>query len=630
MTTQVPYGLWPSPLTPEAMAGARRFGSLAWGEDDGGARLAWVEGRGGQGVVLLAGEGADAPHELTADRNVRAAVGYGGGELAAGRGVVLFVSEGRLYRRPLGPGVATALTPPFGAVASPTLSPDGRWVIYVHSDGETDCLAVVDSEGRLWPQRLVSGAGFYMQPRWHPRGTHLAWISWEHPHMPWEGAGLWLARVECRPGYPPRAVSPVFLSGEPPCGAFQPEFSPDGRYLSYISDRSGHDALYVHDLEDATQRVVYSEEDAELGTPAWAQDLRTYAWAADGSALYVSRNRDARRRLVRVAFPGGEAEEVPGLEEYAVVTRVVASSAGELAFLASAPSIPTRVVTYRPDTGAVVVRARSEAELHGEGLLSEPRHISWATSGGEQAHGLFYAPREGRFESPGRPPLVVLVHGGPTSQSLAEYSPAAQFFATRGYAVLAVNYRGSTGYGCRYRRRLHRTWGVVDADDAVYGARHVAERGWVDGDRMAIMGGSAGGYTVLQALLRYPGMFRAGICSYGVTDLFALTSDTHKFESHYTDWLVGPLPEAADVYRQRSPVFHAEGIRDPLALFQGEEDRVVPKEQAEAIVAALRRAGVPHVYHVYPGEGHGWRRPETIAAYYSSVLSFLRTHVLFS
>jgi dipeptidyl aminopeptidase/acylaminoacyl peptidase len=235
---------------------------------------------------------------------------------------------------------------------------------------------------------------------------------------------------------------------------------------------------------------------------------------------------------------------------------------------------------------------------------------------------------EGSHPPPGRPPLLVHVHGGPTSHVSSEYSPRAQFFATRGWAYLEVNYRGSTGYGRAYRDRLAGHWGLMDADDTVSGAQHLAARGLVDGERMAIMGGSAGGYTVLQALIRYPGVFRAGISMYGVTDLFSLATDTHKFEQHYTDSLVGALPGAAAEYRARSPLYAADKIRDAVAIFQGEEDRVVPKDQAESIVAALRRSGVPHEYHLYPGEGHGWRRPETIAGFYASVLRFLREHVL--
>jgi len=630
MTSHPPFGQWPSPMTPQMMAGARRLGSVAWGRMDGDDHLVWVEGRGADAVLVGQHGLGDAPREMSTDLSVRARVGYGGGEVGAGNDLAVFVSEGRLYRRPLRPGQAVAITPPHGEAAAPCISPDGRWVLYVHSDGVTDVLAIVDAQGRYWPQKLVSGADFYMQPRWHPSGRWIAWASWDHPHMPWERSTLCLGSVVVDDDALPRlASSKVVTCGQDEDGAvFQAEFSPDGRYLSYVSDRTGRDALYLYDLEAGQERLLYEEEGAELGTPAWAQDLRTYAWSADSRALYVSRNRDAERRLIRVGVPDGSATSVDALGDYTVVSRVVGSARGRLALVASRPDTPARLLVYDPQSGALSIAARSDSEDIPPDRLVAPRHLTWPSIDGENAHGLLYLPHEKRLQAAARPPLVVLIHGGPTSQSLAEYSSRAQFFATRGYAVLEVNYRGSTGYGRAYRRRLEGNWGIIDADDAVSGARYVAEHGWADGERLAIMGGSAGGFTVLQCLIRYPGVFRAGVCVYGVADLFALATDTHKFERHYTDWLVGPLPEAAELYRARSPVYHADGIKDPLAVFQGAEDRVVPPGQAEALVAALRRSGVPHEYHLYEGEGHGWRRPETIVAFYVAVESFLKRHLL--
>jgi dipeptidyl aminopeptidase/acylaminoacyl peptidase len=224
----------------------------------------------------------------------------------------------------------------------------------------------------------------------------------------------------------------------------------------------------------------------------------------------------------------------------------------------------------------------------------------------------------------------VRIHGGPTGQATASYSPSTQFFVTRGYTVLDVNYRGSTGYGRAYMLALRDSWGRCDVEDAVRAARYLGESGAADPRRLVIYGGSAGGYTVLEALCRAPGLFRAGICLYGVSNLFTLAADTHKFEARYLDLIVGPLPETAERYRDRSPIFHAELIRDPIAIYQGAEDNVVPPAQSEEIVSVLRRRGVPHLYQLYLGEGHGWRRPETIEAFYASVESFLRQYVIFA
>ncbi len=245
-------------------------------------------------------------------------------------------------------------------------------------------------------------------------------------------------------------------------------------------------------------------------------------------------------------------------------------------------------------------------------------------------HGLYYAPASGGFTSPGLPPLIVLAHGGPSGQVAASYSGEAQFYATRGFAVLAVNYRGSTGYGKAYLNKLRGSWGLYDVEDCASGALFLAESGRADRDRLVIMGGSAGGFTVLQSLVDRPGFYRAGVCLYGVSNQFLLAQDTHKFEARYTDSLLGPLPEAAALYRERSPLFHAEKIVDALAVFQGADDNVVPRSQSDLIVESLRARGVPHIYHVYEGEGHGWRKAETIAAYYQTALAFLTQHVIYA
>jgi dipeptidyl aminopeptidase/acylaminoacyl peptidase len=249
---------------------------------------------------------------------------------------------------------------------------------------------------------------------------------------------------------------------------------------------------------------------------------------------------------------------------------------------------------------------------------------------GGTVYGLYYPPHNPHFSGLGKPPLIVRVHGGPTSQARAAFNATAQFFATRGYAFLEVNHRGSTGYGRAYWEALKGKWGIYDVQDSICGARFLAEQGWVDETRRVIMGGSAGGFTVLQALVDFPGFFKAGICLYGVTNQFSLVAVTHKFEARYSDSLLGSLPEAAEVYRARSPLFHADKIQDPLILFQGEEDTAVPRAQSDAIVALLRQRGVPHEYHLYPGEGHGFLKTQTIEHLYTTADRFLRQYVIFA
>ncbi|BAS26548.1 S9 family peptidase [Limnochorda pilosa] len=644
-----PYGIWESPIRPSVLAQGLRFSDVAW--DTVSDRLVWLEERSDRGVLVCSDLQGEAPRDLTAERSVRARVGYGGGDFTVAGGSTYFVSEGRLFRQDLAQGEARPITPGFGDLASPTVSPDGRWVLFVSSHERVDRLAVVDAEGRLWPQKLVEGDDFYMQPCWHPSGTRIAWIAWNHPQMPWDGTRLHLADLGVEGSLPAVRQDEVLAGGED-VSIFQPCFSPDGRFLAYASSETGWYQIYLYDLERRT-RVQLTDGLVDHGRPAWRQGMRSFGFGRDGRVVYAVRNESGFHRLWAYDVERRAGQPVQGLEGYTALDQPTLSpTSGRLALIASSSQTPARVVVLEVGRGAVgagsggapatsgaassavpaavrIVR-RSQPETLPAPELARPRALTWRSGDGAEVHGLYYPPTSTRYQSPGLPPAIVHVHGGPTSQALAGWSPRAQFFATRGFAFLEVNYRGSTGYGKAYMDALKGQWGVHDVDDAVSGGRYLAEQGLADGDRLVIMGGSAGGYTVLQALATHPGFFKAALCLFGVSNLFTLAAETHKFEERYLDSLLGPLPQAAAIYRERSPIFHAEKIRDPIALFQGEEDRVVPKSQAETIVASLRARHVPHEYHLYPGEGHGWRRQETIEAFYKAVEAFLRQYVVFA
>lgn len=623
-----PYGTWESPVTPARLAQGIRLSDVQWDSD--GSTLVWLEGRSAQGVLVAAGRDGEAPRDLAAGFSVRARVGYGGGDFTVAHGTAYFVADGRLWRQPLRGGPVVPVTPAFGQPAAPAVSPDGQWILYVHSYERQDCLAVTHAGGDGWPQRLVWGDDFYMQPRWHPDGRRIAFIAWNHPQMPWDGTELRLATLDVGGGRPPAVSGVRTLAGGSGVSIFQPEFSPDGRYLAYVSDESGWPNLHLYDLETGTHRALVTEA-ADHGRPAWVQGLRTHGFSPDGRYIYYIRSSRGFSSLWRYDLSESRAEPVaPAPDEYTVLSQIaVAPGTGEIALIASSPVAPPRVVVHRPGQGTRVLRRSAPEDIPPE-ALARPRAVSWRTAGGQEAHGLLYEPTNPRFESPGRPPAILRIHGGPTSQSLPGFSPDAQFFATRGYVVLEVNYRGSTGYGRAYMEALRGNWGVVDVEDALSAARFLGEAGIADPDRLVIMGASAGGYTVLRALTTRPGTFRAGISLYGVSNLFTLAAETHKFEERYLDSIVGPLPEAAHLYRERSPLFAADRITDPLALFQGADDQVVPRNQSDAIADSLRRRGVPHEYHVYEGEGHGWRRAETVEAFYRAAEAFLRQHVLYA
>ncbi len=626
------YGLWPSPLTPISMSLQRRLSDVQWDTD--GRTLVWQEGRSDQNLLVAQTMEGGAPRDLTEGQNVRASVGYGGGDFAVAHGCVYYVDAATKAIHRLAPsgGASAPVTPAFGAAAAPTVSPDERWLLYVHSDHEVDSLAIVDSEGALWPQKLAFGADFYMQPTWHPDGQHIAWIEWDHPNMPWDHARLVVAALEEAPGVLPRAIEVRVLRDQGGVSVAEPQFTPDGRNLIYLCDQGGWSNLWRYDLE-SEEHVQLTFDSADIGLPAWRQGIRTHQLSPDGAIDFYIRSSRGQSSLWAAPLGGGPAYPVPSpLERYSNLSQLAVAPCGRrLALVASGNGIPPRVVSLDlQDSPTERIHAYSSAERVPSDAFSTPQAVQWASSDGDAIHGLYYPPHSPAYQSGGRPPAIILVHGGPTGHVSAGFNPQAQFFAMRGFAVLAVNYRGSSGYGRAYIQKLRGQWGVYDVEDAVGGAHFLADGGLADPRRLVIMGGSAGGFTVLLALANHPGVFRAGICMYGVSNLFTLATDTHKFESHYLDSIVGPLPEAAALYRERSAIYRSDRIVDPIAIFQGDEDRVVPREQSDSIVASLRQRGVTHEYHVYPGEGHGWRKAETIGQFYEAVMRFLRNHVVFS
>lgn len=622
-----PFGTWTSPISGTSISSGIRLEDVQW--NNAGDTLVWWERRGKQGV-LVAQTGMSAPRDLTdGTLSVSGRVGYGGGAFTVGDGHVYFSANGRLYKQSLAGGLAQAITPEFGDYASPALSSDGRWVAFVHSYEHTDGLSLVDNDGSIFPRKLAYGTDFVMQPAWHPSGNWIAYVAWNHPQMPWNGTELRLIQLGKDGSGIPYAEEIVTLEGDPTTSIFQPEFSSDGKYLSYISDKTGWGQLYIYDLQAQTHTQL-TDAEAEHGTPAWIQGLRMYGWTMDGKAIYFIENERAFYSLKKYQVERATVEAVSGLEAYTEMGQVTVSPDGQaVTVIGSSTTISARIVSIHSEYGEVIHR-RSTTENLGGDDLSTGEAIMWAGDDGGEVHGLYYPPIAQDNMPEGAPPLLVYVHGGPTSHRSAGFSFEVQFFTTRGYAVLQVNHRGSTGYGKAYMDMHKGNWGIYDVTDSVTGVKYLAENGLADGEKAVIMGGSAGGFTVLQSMIDFPGFYKAGICSYGVSNQFGLVMDTHKFEERYSFWLLGELPEAAQVYRDRSPVFHAEKIVDPMIVFQGEDDPVVPKNQSDDIVKSLQRRGIPHEYHVYAGEGHGWRKPETIEDFYNKIEKFLLQYVIYA
>jgi dipeptidyl aminopeptidase/acylaminoacyl peptidase len=615
-----PYGTWPSLIQPEQFGQSLRLKDLAWGGD--GRTLVWLEGRPDR-TVLVRQPPDEGMFDLTGDLIPSGGLMYGGGEFTVRNERIVFADrDGRLYQRSLGSGAATPLTPGFGRSASPVVSPDERWVVYAHTDQDTDCLAITSLAQDMWPQKLAAGADFYMQPVWHPSGKRIAWVEWDHPNMPWDGSRLIVANLN---GTPPHIEDTKIIAGDARTPVFQPEFSPDGRWLSYIITDGEWDSLVLLNLETGDHWKLVSG--CSLAAPAWVQGVRMYGWSPDNGSISYLRNDSGFSTMWKADLNSGLVEKV-SLEPYTWLTQIsVSPQTGEVACIASAPGVPPRIITW--DGTRVKVLRRSTGENLPPEVYAVPQPVEWTDTSGETIHALYYPPENPDYSSEGKPPAVVHLHVGPTSQSTTAYSNDAAFFTSRGYAYLTVNYRGSSGYGRSYLQSLNGAWGEKDVEDAVSAAAYLKEQSLADPDKLIIKGSSAGGFTAMNVLVRYPRVFRAAVCAYPVTDLFAQLDAGFKFELHYQDTLIGSLPEASSLYHERSPLFHADRIRAAVALFHGSEDPVVPLEESEQLAAVLQRGGNPLLYRVFPGEGHGWKKNETEVEVYRLVERFLLKQVVY-
>ncbi|HXP03575.1 MAG TPA: prolyl oligopeptidase family serine peptidase [Stellaceae bacterium] len=614
MPETLSYGAWKSPITSDLIV-AETIGLGAVLID--GGDIYWTESRPGEGGrnVLVKKDGGDV---TPPPFNVRTRVHeYGGGAATVHRGVVYFChfADQRLYRLAPG-GTPTPLTPEPAGGASYRYADGvidtarGRWVGVreAHSAEHRvdNAIVAVDpttpSAGRV----LAEGADFYAAPRVSPDGRHLAWVQWDHPNMPWVGSELWVAEFAEDGRFGQRRK----IAGGDDESVCQPNWSPDG-VLYLISDRNGWWNLHRCDIGDGIVRPVCPHA-AEFAPAQWVFGQSSYAFLS-ASQIVCTYGEGGRTVLARLEVATGKL--TPLALPYSEFGSLKAAG-GRIVCAAGSPVGPSAIVTIDPETCAVEVLRQSSAAAADPELqryFTAARHLEFPTENGLTAFANYYAPHNPDFTAPKgeAPPLVVKCHGGPTSSASSSLSLSIQYWTSRGIAVIDVDYGGSTGYGRAYRERLKGTWGIVDVDDCVNAARHVGAQGLADGERMVITGGSAGGYTVLAALAGRD-VFKGGASYYGVSDVAALARDTHKFESRYLDWLIGPYPQEKALYRERSPLTHADQLDCPVIFFQGAEDRVVPPNQTEMMVDALRRRGIPCGYLLFAGEQHGFRRAENI------------------
>lgn len=607
-----PYGSWRSPITADLIVSE----TIGLGSPVGdGQDVCWLERRpmeGGRGVLVRRSPEGHTRDVTPAGFDVRTRVHeYGGGAFALREGVVYFANDAdqRVYRQGT-EGPPRPITPPVARrYADFALDPARGRLICVCEDhkrggGEPEnCLVSlsVDADGDDPGRVVASGADFYASPQLNGDGSRLAWLSWDHPDMPWDSTRLWVAELDGA-GAPGQPVPVAGGTGE---SVFEPRWGPDGG-LYFVSDRTGWWNLYL--WRDGDPEPLHPME-AEFGLPQWLFGMSTYAVLGDGRlACAYSRQGSWELALLDPASGHFTPLETP----YTSIQDVAAGPGGVL-FIGGSPIESDALVQLDPDTRAVSVLRRSSRIALDPDFISRPEAVEFPTVDGRTAHALYYRPKNADYRGPDgeHPPLLVKSHGGPTAAASSTLSLTTQYWTSRGFAVVDVNYGGSTGYGRAYRERLDGQWGVVDVDDCVHAARHLAERGEVDRGRLAIRGSSAGGYTTLAALT-FRDIFRAGASHYGIGDLESLATDTHKFESRYLDRLIGPYPEAKALYQARSPIRSTGRFSAPVIFFQGLEDRVVPPEQAEKMVAALRRKGLPVAYVPFEGERHGFRQAANI------------------
>lgn len=627
MTSQpsiiAPYGAWPSTISAARVAaGATPLSSLMLGGADGND-IFWLAGRAAEAGrnTLLRYHGVTTQELTPAPFNLRSRVHeYGGGAYAVDGETVYFThfKDNCVYRMAAGEAPVQLTPPGKQRFADFTVDRARNRLIAVrelhHEDDHAQptnsiCAISLDTGAET---ALAQGADFYSSPRISPDGRSLAWLSWDHPRMPWQGTTLWLAEFDADG----TLATPKRIAGGAEESICQPEWSPDN-LLHFVSDRSGWWNLYRL-CRDRQRTEGLCPMEAEFATPHWTFGNSMYGFrsAAEIICTYIDKGVS---RLARLLPGSGKLECIANPYEEIRELRV---ANGYIAMLAGGPAIPMELARIDFTEEGVEILAQSIEDLPDQANLSIPDSINY-TSNGRTAHAFYYPPRNQDVQAPAgsKPPVIVIGHGGPTGMTVNTLNLKTQYWTSRGFGVLDVNYGGSTGFGRAYRDLLKGQWGIVDVEDCVNGAKALVERGLADGERLIIRGSSAGGLTTLCALT-FHDVFKAGASYYGVSDLKGLDQDSHKFESHYNEYLIAPKAQADAVYAQRSPINHTDKLSRPMIFFQGLDDKVVPPQQSEMMVAALKQRGIPVEYVELEGEGHGFRKAENIIRTLEAELRF--------
>ncbi|WP_036480343.1 S9 family peptidase [Myxosarcina sp. GI1] len=622
-----PFGSWYSPISSDLIVSqAIGIGNVAVEENC----IYWLEKRPtekGRNVLVRYQEGKST--DVTpAPYNVRTRVHeYGGGAYVIAKETVYFSNfqDNRIYQNGLGE-TPQPLTPESAKrYADFILDSDRNRLIAVcedHSPEDSEAINTIVTIDLATGEvgDLISGEDFYAAPRLNKDGTQLAWLSWQHPNMPWDSCYLWLAEVNADGSMGEAQL----VAGDKTESICEPKWSEDGR-LYFSSDRTNWWNLYRRNPDGEVE--ILHEMAAEFAYPHWVFGLSNYAFS--GNYLVCAYTTEGSWHLGKINTKSKQFEKID--TPYTSISDVQTTSDGEVVFVGGSPTEATAVVKLNLDTLETKILKRSSKLELDSGYLSQPEAIAFPTEDNLTAYAWYYPPQNKDYSAlEGElPPLVVKSHGGPTAAASVTLSLKIQYWTSRGFGYLDVNYGGSIGYGREYRQRLENKWGIVDVDDCVNAAKYLVDKGRVDGERLVITGGSAGGYTTL-AVLTFRDTFKAGASHYGVSDLEILAKDTHKFESRYLDRLVGDYPQQKEIYQARSPIYHTESLNCPVIFFQGLEDKVVPPNQAEMMFDAIKAKGLPVAYVTFPEEGHGFRSSENIKKaldgefyFYSRIFGFV-------
>lgn len=600
VVTMAPFGSWKSELTTDKIV-KDSIGFYEMQAD--GEALYWTElhptekGR----VNLVKYVPAKGETSIAPDISVRTRVHeYGGGALAVKNNTLILSRDSDKQLWQLNNKLVQLTNDPNSRFADGTIHPTKPLSIWVCEEGNENTLCAL-SDGKL--HTIASGQDFYSTPRISPDGKWLVYLSWNFPNMPWDGTTLWLAQL----GENGDLIEPRKIAGGEEESIFQPEWSPDGT-LYFVSDRTGFWNLY-HYINGKTINVLSAPMEAEFGIPAWVFGRPTYTFL-DSNTIYCVVASKGVDTLAKIDV---KKRSYTDLKLPFTLVQNVITYQGKIFFFGASPTQPNSIIALDPKSNHYTIIKQSFKLPFGEEWISKPETISFPSENGKEAYGFYYPPKNPQYVSPKGelPPLIVKVHGGPTSRAYPYLSMETQFWTSRGFALIDVNYSGSTGYGREYFKRLEGRWGIVDVDDSISAARTLVKRGLADPTRLIIRGGSAGGYTTLAALA-FSDVFAAGTSYFGISDLELLYQDGHKFESKYTDRLVGPYPEALDLIRARSPLYHLEKFTKPVLLLQGDEDKIVPPNQTLEIYEKLIELDRPVGMIMFKGEGHGFRQAPNI------------------